>query len=240
MLNDLRGIVNNDAQLQEHLSEVLATYHTEHFHQIELPSPHQGKVLLTPYNQLDGGRFVAPSQGVSFEYDHIQGQIQDIQPIEEQDPKERHELQEQMDEYVSRHYSNGIVNVFVDGEGSKLVVCLVGDKYSGANYWNGSWRSMWSFAHGQLNGSCKVQVHYFEEGNVQLDTQSDFSKDIQLDKVVGEIERFEGEYQQAVNDGYGELAERTFKGLRRTLPVTQTRVDWEKISNYRIGNELAK
>ncbi|KAI7879029.1 hypothetical protein K492DRAFT_179049 [Lichtheimia hyalospora FSU 10163] len=47
-------------------------------------------------------------------------------------------------------------------------------------------------------------------------------------------------YHQALNDSYGELAENTFKGLRRALPLTRNKLDWNKILNYKIGNELAQ
>jgi capping protein alpha len=43
----------------------------------------------------------------------------------------------------------------------------------------------------------------------------------------------------AINDSYSELSENTFKELRRALPYTRNKVDWHKILNYKIGNELS-
>ncbi|KAI8990761.1 F-actin-capping protein subunit alpha, partial [Mycotypha africana] len=58
--------------------------------------------------------------------------------------------------------------------------------------------------------------------------------------LVKEISKFDNQYQSAMNDSYNDLAENTFKGLRRALPMTRNKMDWNKILNYKIGNELAQ
>lgn len=57
--------------------------------------------------------------------------------------------------------------------------------------------------------------------------------------IVKAIAKAEKEYQMAINDSYSELSENTFKELRRALPYTRNKVDWHKILNYKIGNELS-
>ncbi|KAJ2742185.1 ATP-binding mismatch repair protein [Coemansia sp. BCRC 34301] len=251
VFNDIRGLVNDDDALQQHIEPVLAESNMQQFLAAEVPEQ-QSTVLITPYNQVSSGRYLDPNTRTVFRFDHLRRSASDAQEagedlVDSETEGLRAGLQRALEVYVAAHYGSGAVSVF-SHEGS-VVGCIVSNRFSAGNYWNGSWRAVWSFnpRSGQLNGSTKVRVHYFEEGNVQLDTQSDFAADIAVSgegdalakSVADRIARFEAEFQQSINDGYVQLAEKTFRGLRRTLPVTRNKVDWEKIANYKIGGELA-
>lgn len=55
------------------------------------------------------------------------------------------------------------------------------------------------------------------------------------DAVVREIAKAENKFQEELNRAFVQLAEGSFKGLRRQLPVTRQRVEWEKIGGYRVS-----
>lgn len=59
------------------------------------------------------------------------------------------------------------------------------------------------------------------------------------ESMVKLIKDAEMEYQTALNESYVQLADNTFKSLRRVLPITRNKLDWNKILNYKIGNSLA-
>ena len=42
----------------------------------------------------------------------------------------------------------------------------------------------------------------------------------------------EDDFQKALNDAYVELNENTFKELRRALPLTRHKIDWDKVCSY--------
>ena len=48
-------------------------------------------------------------------------------------------------------------------------------------------------------------------------------------KILALIEDEEGKYQTSLNDTYHEMGEKTFKGLRRALPLTRQKIDWDKV-----------
>lgn len=80
-------------------------------------------------------------------------------------------------------------------------------------------------------------MHYYEDGNVRMST----SKAVEVasasgaDAVVREIAKAENKFQEELNRAFVQLAEGSFKGLRRQLPVTRQRVEWEKIGGYRVS-----
>jgi hypothetical protein len=58
-------------------------------------------------------------------------------------------------------------------------------------------------------------------------------------KILALIEDEEGKYQTSLNDTYLEMGEKTFKGLRRALPMTRQKIDWDKVwapFNHHLAN----
>lgn len=112
----------------------------------------------------------------------------------------------------------------------------------------------------KLIGKILVNVHYYEQGNVsvvvilclyrlfadvyyqvQLSTTHDISLALppaitlssaapSAAKLFAVIESEESKYQNTLNEAYQEMSEKTFKGLRRALPMTRSKLDWDKVS----------
>lgn len=49
-----------------------------------------------------------------------------------------------------------------------------------------------------------------------------------------QIAGWELAYQEELNRGFSRLSEGSFKGLRRQLPITRQKVEWEKVGGYRV------
>lgn len=56
--------------------------------------------------------------------------------------------------------------------------------------------------------------------------------------IIHEIALVEKRYQDELNQAFTQLSEGAFKGLRRQLPVTRQKVEWEKVGGYRLGADL--
>ena len=56
--------------------------------------------------------------------------------------------------------------------------------------------------------------------------------------VIRDIALAEKKYQEELNRGFTNLSEGAFKGLRRQLPITRQKVEWDKIAGYRLGQDI--
>jgi hypothetical protein len=108
---------------------------------------------------------------------------------------------------------------------------------------NGRWRSLYIYepSSSSLTGSIKVDVHYYEDGNVRLLTNKPLSSSVSSSSasgIVREIATAEKRYQEEINKGFNNLSEGAFKGLRRQLPITRQKIEWDKIAGYRLGQDI--
>lgn len=146
--------------------------------------------------------------------------------------------------HTSEHYPKSSLGVYPTEDDSQLAIVTVANKYSPSNYWNGRWRSSYIYvpSSGSLSGTIKVDVHYYEDGNVRLLTKKDVSASVganaSASEIVRQIATAEKKYQEDLNKAFGSLSEGAFKSLRRQLPITRQKIEWEKISGYRLGQDI--
>lgn len=74
--------------------------------------------------------------------------------------------------------------------------------------------------------------HYFENGNIQFNLSKTFDP-VTLTATDGpgicfQINAFESGYQKTIEDMHDTLKEGMFKKMRRALPVTGAKFDWDK------------
>jgi len=259
VINDVRCLLNNDNLLREHAPSVFSQYSKDQLTPVTLN--HNGtehQVLITEFNDLGNGRFYDPKSQLSFKYDHVRkeaSQFQQHPPPNNEIENWRSALDETWTIYCKEHYKNGISSVFANVDDGLLTLsaCIEDHQFQPNNYCNGRWRSVWSLTFNpkelnnayDLEGCVKVQVHYYEDGNVQLVTSKEIKESVEVidskqlaNEFVNVVEQAENTYQTAITENYQTMSETTFKALRRPLPLTRNKIDWQNIKNYRIGNEL--
>jgi len=252
VFNDVRVLLNNDSLLRDGASSAFSQYNKDQLTPVRIEGSELFG-LITDHNDLGGGRFADPRSKQSFKYDHLRKEASEYKPWSSDPAVEelRSSLEAEVTNYCLNHYKHGVPAVFAKDteEGKVLVACIEDHQFQPKNYWNGRWRSEWSvLVSGDLaevTGTLKVQVHYYEEGNVQLVSSKEIKESISVSDsaeagkmLVQVMEDAESEYQTAISENYQTMSETTFKALRRQLPVTRTKIDWNKIVSYSIGREL--
>jgi capping protein alpha len=117
----------------------------------------------------------------------------------------------------------------------------------------GRWRATYTFdpaaAPASLEAAHQLLVHYFENGNVQLcvsssrslslgnASASSSSPDADPDavdalaaRIAAALQAEEARFHASVERRVAELGERAFKALRRNLPVSKQKINWDKVS----------
>lgn len=254
VFNDVRVLLNNDTLLKEGASSAFSQYNKDQLTPVKIEGSPFG-CLVTEFNDLGDGRFGDPRSKQSFRYDHLRKEPSDFQPWHPPSSMEglRSSLEGDATDYMLDHYKNGICSVFstVVDKAKTIVVCIEDHQFQPKNFWNGRWRSVWTVTLSddgrecKVNGVLKVQVHYYEDGNVQLVSSKEVKEVIYISseeqfgkELVKLMRETETDYQTAISENYQTMSDTTFKALRRLLPVTRTKVDWTKIVSYSIGKEL--
>lgn len=253
VFNDVRMLLNNDALLKEGCAAAFAQYNKEQFMPVKLDGEKQ--TLITPFNELPNGRFADPKSRKTFKFDHLRKEATEIQSENVSEiglELWRKALQEEADKYIDSHYQEtGIATVFTYN--NVVTLCIESHRFQPKNFWNGRWRSQWTIPVGdgksglqELKGIIKVQVHYYEDGNVQLVSTKEITTKVNVTAdytqtskdVFKAILEEESKYQDAVQENYQQMSSTTFKALRRQLPVTGAKFDWNNTHAYRIGRDL--
>jgi capping protein alpha len=93
-----------------------------------------------------------------------------------------------------------------------------------------------------VSGKIHVDVHYYEDGNVALNTNKLIGVSVpslSAESIMSRIAAAERDYQEELNRGFVQMAEGSFKNLRRQLPITRQKVEWEKVGGYRLGQDIS-
>eukprot|EP00771_Trimastix_marina_P002535 gnl/Trimastix_PCT/367.p1 GENE.gnl/Trimastix_PCT/367~~gnl/Trimastix_PCT/367.p1 ORF type:complete len:298 (-),score=88.70 gnl/Trimastix_PCT/367:99-992(-) len=254
VLNAVRTIVADDSVLDSSIFDILRTYNTEQMIPVAVPDTDE-KVLITQHGEVDPTHYVDPTHARLVTFDHIKREITDTQPLEQEELSEieplRAAVDSQVSEYVKSHFPEGTyavyANAFEDGSHA-LVICINSSMYAPRNFRSARWRSVWTctLSDYELKGQMNIHIHIYEAGNVQLRSEKEATAQLgecdneQLAQaIVEQMERAESELQSSVESSLTSLSDTTFRALRRALPITKKRIDWNNVlSQAGLGREL--
>jgi len=251
VVTDVRALLPNESMINESAPRTFREYNTEQMVQVDSPG-HNHKVLITKYGEVSDGEYLDPRGNQVITFDHIRQEVTGKRPISGDLDSSIEPLRAAFEkaafDYVQQHYPQGTTTVY--GKDGKIIIAISSARFNPGNFWNGRWRSVWTFHDGELVGHFKIVIHYYEDGNVQLNTDTTQKTNVTetggpdaiAAGAIKAITKVEQAFQQSLDASYSTMGDTTFKALRRALPITRARIDWSsisKIKNYKLGGEMA-
>ena len=255
VVTDVRGLLPDESILNESAPNTFREWNTDQMLEVTPPgSSHQ--VLITKFGEISESEYLDPRGGQVILFDHIKQEVTGTRPLageldEELEPF-RSQFEGSASQYLAETFENGACTVYGSQEDGTFVitVCFSSSQFNPKSLWTGRWRSHWvcKFKPGteevKISGNVRINVHLYEDGNVQL--RSEFKKDLRspcgppapcAQEALKEIGKAEQQYQLEIENLYATMGESTFKALRRVLPMTKTKIDWDKIYTYKVADK---
>jgi len=258
VVTDVRALIPKESLLNDVAAETFREYNTEQMVQVNSPG-NKHQVLISKHGEVSDNEYLDPRGNQIITYDHIKQEVHGARAIgsELESDVEAHRaaFDDEAVKYVAEHYPGGATTVYGKKQGSqyKVIVCISSSRFNPNNFWNGRWRSVWqvTFAangggQATIDGKMQVNVHYYEDGNVQLNTNTE--KHLQApagdpvataSNAMKAIIKAEQSFHSALDTSYSTMGDTTFKALRRALPITREKINWNKIRNYKVGAEMS-
>lgn len=278
VVEDCRTLVGDAVLTEAELAKMVAKVNKEKFLAVAVPQDDAGKfeqrktkplVLLTPEGEFDDGTFLEPTTGQYLVINHPEQMCVGSFPLTEEKLEEleqvegvRKDVDEHMVAYAQSWLPDAVVTTYAKKLGTQVMVtCCIGRcNINLGNYWAGMWRSQWTLlkeegeTSGSLTGIITCQVHYFEDGNVQLDDGVKISTSIPLsgrrpdnsemsagDFFAEKVQQLDAEFIKSLEEIYTQMSDSVLTALRRKLPVTREKFDWDKkAAVHKLASELNK
>ncbi|CAA94697.1 F-actin capping protein alpha subunit [Schizosaccharomyces pombe] len=235
VVHDIRDIGLSD---EEAIHEQLKLYHEDYNSSVSISDDE--KVIISADNRLEGNRYYDQVLQKSFTINYETMEAENVEDYTEA-IKIPDEIVKQIKKVASDHYLSDVTFGIIkkSDEVESFTIVLVSSKYNPKNYWNGSWRCICNYnvSEKKLEGRSHIRVHYYEDGNVWLDASRPISATVEeTSKLYEVLAQVENGIQQSFNVELSSLNDKKFKELRRQLPVTRQKINWENVSGIRMRN----
>ncbi|OKL60857.1 hypothetical protein UA08_03300 [Talaromyces atroroseus] len=244
---DIKALTADGQDIIPDLEPAFKSYNEKQLATVKLPGSSQ-EVIVSEFNRLDGDRYYDVESSTSFEFDHITQTASAAQsyPLDSQNGDLVKSLLRSLSAHATEHYPNSAYGVYPIENDTAVAIVLVANRYSPSNFWNGRYRAIYqvpvSSSSATITGNIHVDVHYYEDGNVALSTTKPVSiplSSISAEAIMSKIGTAERDHQEELNRAFSRLAEGAFKSLRRQLPITRQKVEWERVGGYRLGQDIS-
>lgn len=211
----------------------IVSYQEDHLFHVPV---YDGKAIVSKLNKDSEDYYYDQNKQIKF---HLSEDFKEATGIEsvEDDSSLRKAVEAALLKYKEKYYKGGVTttNVFNDGANGKLNVMISAHNINMKNFWSGEWLSTWELETGsnKVKGNIRANTYYYEEGNIQFNLKTDFDETISggddealAKSLIALIEKKENDVQMDLEKVYDNFSDHYIKPLRRKLPVTGTKMNW--------------
>ena len=242
-IENLKAVVGEEVMDTPDVKKELHAYGESHLSAVK-NNVTNTKVVISSLTKDDEGYYYDQGQKVKFQIGLDSGAVENAQPIEVHNGL-RDEIEKKLKQYLQKCYATEVTksNVYFNQKTNKIVVLISVHNLNLKSFWSGEWLSTWelNIKNNSINGTLKAATYYYEEGNVQFNLDTKFNGSTKggdaaaiADGLIKKKKKSENSVQLELEKVYDELSENYIKPLRRKLPVTGTKVNWN-INQVTIG-----
>jgi len=242
VIRDVKKVLRKDAPKVLDNTTLMKIYKDYHIKMLTAaPNPKDETYCLTSqYGFVKDNEFVDPNTGTVLRFDYKKETWTAVSEKKLNDSPVRDAIQNEMDNYAEEHYlNNKCVPLVYAGDDKVITICLSARNLSLSNWWSGVWKAVYtvnvkSSGQTKLKGTINVIAHYFEDGNIQLHTNSDQEANVVVSNpketasaVKLAIKKIEQEFHESLEKMYMDMYSTTFKTMRRFLPRNRQIMNWD-------------
>ena len=265
MVSDVKKILNPESLLTDELIHKYAREYNLRYGAV-VTTPMGTRVVLTKESEVDENNYFDSKNGIMFAVDHLTREtiesISDKPSSLAESESQLITIQDFINKYMIKRYTTQ-ENAGIVYSSSETIISIkiVAEKANLGNFWSGRWTSSWKIKtppriiamnsndddadlllsnqvdkSAQITGQINILAHYFEDGNVQLNTSKaipsttlNYNSEIELGEAIAKhIEITENQIQSGLNEMYSSMNDLTLRALRRILPVTRSKMEWNR------------
>lgn len=258
VIRDLKKLIADPSVLSaENVTSILAQYNTDNFWFSKHPQSEE-QLVVAAVAQQENGMFRNPDNNEILAFNHNSQKFTDVSEtvtdnLDGPFADNRNAISGAIKKYAKSMFAKGKFATAVFGnESGKITIIITAKNLNLSNFWSGGWRSVYtlnvsSTGVTSLDGSIRLNSHYFEDGNVQLNTKFNKSADVTIHQDPGQtgkaiasaVDKIESDFQKKLEEFYINMRDLTFKSMRRFLPVTRKPMDWNAEA-HRLAQEVRK
>ncbi len=254
---DVKKLLPKDCLPEAVERGIAKTYNFKNCRVVKAPSGNL--VALHSSGEVNESHSIDTSNGGAvFKINHLTMETSDGEEgvISNQDKDlelKRAALQAEIDTYIKDKYPCDAAAGSVYAKDGALTIVITGERVNLRNMYSGKWNSQFLIDKltgdkVTLSGEIKVHNHYFEEGNIQMQTakpiagkEVTFSSEKELaEKVLTAITEVEQETQKALHFIVDTAHVTTLKELRKASTVHKVKMAWNKNSAKMVGQLTGK